>query len=279
MSVRGQGGPDREKAYYTEEVPREPGLPLRQHPPGLHQAGRHSFKSIDKSTFNGETKIEKGRPRSLNTTQRSQPTGEGSAWWAARPISRDGRERAFSYRSPRPPFSHPRGHLNPREHASQRNTAKGRTAHRRHTRQRTGKRRRRSEPGTSEDRPGTLQEHHEDRKQSACTRAQSGGARDAARQPTLPRLGGRRAKETTTHGGHSETRDRERRSPRRASQEPPRTTARSAWGLSQGSGRITAPLPSTHHRQRWGGETRGPLAEREERPPFAMNVRPSPGAA
>ena len=44
MSVRGQGGPDREKAYYTEEVPREPGLPLRQHPPGLHQAGRHSFK-------------------------------------------------------------------------------------------------------------------------------------------------------------------------------------------------------------------------------------------
>lgn len=155
---------------------------------------------------------------------------------------------------------------------------KGRTAHRRHTRQRPGKRRRRSEPGTSEDRPGTLQEHHEDRKQSGCTRARSGGARDAAHQPTLPRLGGRRAKETT-HGGRSETRDRERRRPRRASREHPRTTARSAWELSQGSGRITAPLPSTHHRQRWGGETRGPLAEREERPPFAMNVRPSPGAA
>lgn len=28
-----------------------------------------------------------------------------------------------------------------------------------------------------------------------------------------------------------------------------------------------------------GGEARGPLAEREERPPFTMNVRPSPGAA
>lgn len=37
-------------------------------------------------------------------------------------------------------------------------------------------------------------------------------------------------------------------------------------------------LPHTTHK-RWGGQTRGPLAEREERPPFAMNVRPSPGAA
>ena len=37
-------------------------------------------------------------------------------------------------------------------------------------------------------------------------------------------------------------------------------------------------LPHTTS-QRWGGQTRGPLAEREERPPFAMNVRPSPGAA
>lgn len=39
----------------------------------------------------------------------------------------------------------------------------------------------------------------------------------------------------------------------------------------QCSGRTAAPLPSTRHRHRWGGETRGPLAEREERPPFAVN--------
>nr|XP_034350626.1 collagen alpha-1(I) chain-like [Arvicanthis niloticus] len=37
------------------------------------------------------------------------------------------------------------------------------------------------------------------------------------------------------------------------------------------SGRTAAPLPTTHHRHRWGGETRGPLAEREARSPFAWN--------
>lgn len=39
----------------------------------------------------------------------------------------------------------------------------------------------------------------------------------------------------------------------------------------QHSGQTAAPLPSTHHQHRWGGEARGPLAEREERPPFAVN--------
>ncbi|XP_057614465.1 serine/arginine repetitive matrix protein 1-like [Chionomys nivalis] len=157
LSVRGHRGPDREKTMH-KAVPREPGLPLQEHPPGLTPGGE-AFSSIDRPpTFNGEKK--KGRPRPLNTTQRSQPTGEGSARWAARPTSsaHGGEPQRASYRFASTPFIIG-VILTQREHTSQRNTAKGRTAHRRHTRQRTGKRRRRSEPGTSEDRPGTLQEH------------------------------------------------------------------------------------------------------------------------
>lgn len=206
MSVRGQGGPDREKAYYTRGSPESQAcLSDDTHRVCTRRGGILSV--IDRPPLTVTRKPKKaGRDRST-PPDAHRLTGEGSAWWAARPISRDGRERAIilpqrgrlSYRSPRPPFLLSSGPSEPTRttHTSQRKTAKGRTARRRHTRQRTGRRRHRSEPGTSEDRPGTLQEHREDRKRGACTRARSGGARDAAHRPTLPRLGGRRAKRTT----------------------------------------------------------------------------------
>ena len=95
--------------------------PLRHHPPALHRTGRHSNRLTLKPTSNGEKNRKAGRDSSTPPHGAQKPTGEGSAWWAARPISQelardgssspahgggDGRREPLSYRSPRPPHEH-----------------------------------------------------------------------------------------------------------------------------------------------------------------------------
>ena len=95
--------------------------PLRHHPPALHRTGRHSNRLPLKPTSNGEKNRKAGRDSSTPPHGAQKPTGEGSAWWAARPISQelardgssspahgggDGRREPLSYRSPRPPHEH-----------------------------------------------------------------------------------------------------------------------------------------------------------------------------
>lgn len=188
------------------------------------------------------------------------------------PLTEGGQQSLLS-----PPASTPflRGQSGPTNAPRRRlNTAEGRSAHGRHTRQRTGRRRRRSEPGTSRSAWSAPGAPRGPQARRAHTKPVREGHVTRHINPTLPRLGGRRAKRTTHMVGGAGTTE----SPARLTGTPT-NRSQECGGLSQGSDRITAPLPATHHRLRWGGETRGPLAEREERPPFAMNVRPSPGAA
>lgn len=206
LSVRGQGGPHREKAYYRRGSPESQACLSDDTHRVCTRRGRHSV-SHRQTTFNGDKKTKKaGRDRStppdahrLNGRRRRVVGRSPDLTGWPRESHRLTAERPPLLPLASTPFLLSSGPSEPTRttHTSQRKTAKGRTARRRHTRQRTGKRRHRSEPGTSEDRPGTLQEHREDRKRGACTRARSGGARDAAHRPTLPRLGGRRAKRTT----------------------------------------------------------------------------------
>lgn len=118
-----------------------------------------------------------------------------------------------------------------------------------------------------ESKPGTLQEHHEARESGARAHTRRERACSATDRPPSPVRGRERAE-----AGHTNNVKRERSAepPLTRPRRPSRTTARSARGSKLGPDSHT-PGPSTHHRHGRGGETRGPLAEREERSPFARN--------
>ena len=154
--------------------------PLRHHPPALHRTGRHSIRLTLKPTSNGE-KNRKGRPRQLNTTtRRSKAYGRRQRVVGRSPDLTGARERRFIVprsrrggRTQRASFL-PLASTPTRTHLRRGTPPKAGPRAGGHTRRRNGKRRRRSVPGTSEDRPGTLQEHREDRERDARTQSPFG---------------------------------------------------------------------------------------------------------
>ena len=240
LSIRGQRRP-------ATGIPREPGLAnlTRVH-------------------------VEQGRPRNAQHHPTRTPTDEGGKRCAGWALTQRGAVGPYflslRHQTPRfyrldPPFLHRTSRARTDRTGTKQ---RSQTEHGRHAGEREAPppTRKRAPLGSK---PGTLQEHRELSRGKAREHRTGRACAATDQQPSPARREGGHKRKHKSSEAHQDSQSCLTRP--RGPREPQREVRAGQW---LGPDSRTPAFPHTTD-TRWGGETRGPLAEREERSPFAMN--------